>query len=323
MSVDRSILDAHVTLRLNALADHRAFVPGPAAEAAVRARLEPAHLHGTVRALEDAGALRAVLTWRHRDDAWYGEPVTSVDIDHSTREEDAALIGRWLSEVLATELPRMQADLDLTLDRGYACAYRALREHGVGIDSVILLGSVGPALERLRADATIRPFPPGLRLRPMTVAHVEGALRLHRETFADTPQFCFFGANPSYLEGMRERLVEELTTDERHLQRVLLRGETLVGHVSATVDQSNAFWGPCAGMSLVLDPGVRGQGLLRPLYERLLAEALERGAVTFKGGTSQGPVLRLARRMGRPLYAATMRRERFFDEAHFGSFVPR
>jgi GNAT superfamily N-acetyltransferase len=88
------------------------------------------------------------------------------------------------------------------------------------------------------------------------------------------------------------------------------------------LDPDNPFFGPLAGMTLLLAPALRGRGLLRALYAHLLDQMIARGAHTFRGGTSQAPVMRLAVEMERPLQGWLLRRRAHFPVSHFGAFAP-
>lgn len=315
-------LAAHVALRLAAVSRRSGFVGAASTEAKLEEALAPLHREGTVHALVEGGAtggvVRAVLAWRHDPEPWQGAPVSKVAIDYLPGSPD---VSEWLSDCLDRELPRMTADLDLLLDVAYAEAYRALRARGLGVEAVVLLGEPRAALRRLREGTPRARLPADVTIAPLRVEHLDEVMALQRRTFRDAPEYCWFGANPSYLERHEKSLREDIQSPD-HLQRVVLHRGAVAGHLASSVDHDNAFWGPTAGTGLLLAPALRGRGLLRALYEVLLEGAIERGAVTFKGGTSQPPVLALARRMGRPAHALSMRREAPFPEAHFAPYAP-
>ncbi|MCZ7682917.1 MAG: GNAT family N-acetyltransferase [Sandaracinaceae bacterium] len=305
--MDEAILEAHVDLRLAALARHAAFAGGDRAREWVRGKIEPLHREGTVRVADDGGRIRGVIAWRHDPSPWYGAPVSSVAIDYDACDE------RWIEATLDEELPRMEADLDLVLDVAHTHAYRALRARGVGVGSVQLFGRPELALAKLGPASAVD-------LIPMQRAHVGGVIDLFRRTFEAEPQYCWFGANRGFLEHMQKEIERDLARTS-HGQRVWLDGDRVVGHASATV-RDDPLWGRTAGMSIAFAPELRGRGLLRGVYRHLLEAAVENGARTMKGGTSQPPVLRLAARMERPVYALVMRRAAAFPESHFAPYLP-
>ena len=317
--MDPRALDAHVALRLAALSRHEDFLPSPRAARAVREFLAALHSQGTVRVFETGGQIQAVWVWRHDEQPWCGDPVSAMAIDHV--DPSGPAIERWLSSTLEVELRAMKAPPMVQVAPWYTAARRALQRRGFGVDSITLLGRPGVALSRLISDRPIRALPSNLRFEPMLPKHVDPVLELQREVFTASPEFCFFGANKRYLRDRRPILLAQLEPPD-HLERVLLLNDEPVGHVGATVDPDNAFWGPCAGMSLLLAPRLQGRGLLRALYATLLSGMVERGARTFKGGTNQPPVLKLARVMGRPLESLLMRPGGSLQPRQLAPFLP-
>jgi ribosomal protein S18 acetylase RimI-like enzyme len=310
--MDEAILDAHVDLRLATLARHPLFAGGPRARDAIKEKLAPLHREGTVRAAEANGRITGVLAWRHDPDAWYGVPVSTVALDHELEWDARA----WIDGVLDDELPRMEADLDLLLDVGYRHAYRAMRARGVGIDSLQLYGRPDVALTKLED----RSLPPAITLARMEPEHVRAVMDLSRATFIAEPQYCWFGANEGFLAYKQRELERDLEQPE-HVQRVLIEDGRVVGHCSASV-KDDPLWGPTAGMSLILEPHLRGRGFVHAIYRHLLEHAVRAGARVMKGGTSQPPVIRLGVRMQRPAYAFVLRRRATWPESHFTPYLP-
>lgn len=324
-AMDDALLDAHLALRHEAYRRHALFVPSPQATAALRGFLEPIHTEGTVHALEVGGEVRAVFAWRHDPSPFQGVPLSTVAIDHAL---DQAEVEPWLEQVIDRELPRMEADVDLLLDVSYQRALRALLRRGVGIDSLQLLGEPNDALSGLLEERHVEPaLPDGLRLVALDEPHVDAVIELYRATFAADPRYCWFGANPRYLESLREALHEDLDRRVRG-QHVIVRGRAagramsgeVIGHAGAAV-KDRELWGPSAGMSLVLKPELRGRGLLRSIYRALLESMIANGARAFRGGTSQPPVIRLARTMRRPLQGFLLRRPTLSPRAVFDPYL--
>ena len=312
------LLDAHTALRLATLSRHASFRGGPGAHAFLRERIAPLHREGSVRAAEHEGRLAGVLAWRHDPDhPQFGVPVSSVAIAYDAGWPGAE---RWLGEVLDRELPRMEADLDCMVDIHQPEAYRALAARGVGIDSIMLLGDPRAALARLLRDREVPPLPAPLAIVPLERAHVDEAVALFRAAFTAEPQYCWFGGNEQHLSRQREELEKELAGGTRG-HRVMVDGSRVVGALGASVREDGLF-GRTAGMSLVLAPELRGRGLLRPIYRHLLEHMIAEGAVTFRGGTSQPPVMRLGRVLGRPCVGAHMRRRNHFPASHFAQYLP-
>ncbi|MEQ8722187.1 MAG: hypothetical protein RID81_12950 [Sandaracinaceae bacterium] len=303
--MDDALLEAHAQLRRATYRRHPGYVDSEAATESIRAYLRPIHEEGRVAVHEEAGRVTAVLAWRHQEDAWVGEPVSQVAMDLESAPE------HFRAATLDAELPRMEADLDLMLDAHHRATLEALLARGLGVDSIQLLGEP----TRARAKLEARPLPPGITVTPLEARDVEATLALHRETFAREPVYCWFGANPGFLASFEERL-----RSDREGHFVVRRDGAFAGHVSAAVKES-PFWGRAAGMDLVLAPALRGRGLLRGLYASLLDSMIEAEARVFKGGTSQPPVLRLAREMDRTLFAIHLRRGATLPHAAFEGYL--
>lgn len=304
-----STLDAHLELRMATSSRHPRFLPSGAGRERLRNHLNKIHEEGEVHSLVVGGALRAIFAWRTDPDSWFGSPASVIAIDHAPGVD----VAPWLAPLLDDALPRMEDELDLFVDHAYRGLARALLARGLGLDSVQLLGD--PV--RARALLGAQRLPPELELRPLMPADAGAVVALHRETFRAQPEYCWFGGNERYLERMRH----DLGAPDPG-QWVLQRDGACVGHLGAVLDPDNPFFGPLAGMTLLLAPALRGRGLLRALYAHLLDQMIARGAHTFRGGTSQAPVMRLAVQMERPLQGWLLRRRAHFPLTHFGAFAP-
>ena len=310
------VLDAHVALRLAAARSHPCFSGDHAAAADhLRGRLARIHANGTVRPFVRGAGGRGVLAWRHDPAPWYGVPVSTVaiDVDPTARGVD-----EWLGDVLDAELPRMEADLDLLVDARYPSVARALLRRGVGVEAVILVGPVAVALERLAAGDP-RPLPAGVTIDAITPDDVEALVALERETFAASPEYCWFGAAPVYLDGYRE----DLATAARHgdpLVRVVRVDGAPRGVASGRL-REDPLLGRISAMGLTFAPELRVRGVARAVYVDLLRHAVAAGAVAMKGGTSQPGVMRLSVEAGRTLQSVVMRRGATFPVGHFGTVL--
>ncbi|MCB9597836.1 MAG: hypothetical protein H6719_34280 [Sandaracinaceae bacterium] len=306
-------LSAQLGLRLDAFRRHPGFVDGAAARDHIESYLATIHERGEVHVLERSGRVEAVIAWRYDDDSWFGPAVHTLTLDHRI----GADVEPWLRDTLAEVLPRLDAPLDIMIDAAYAPAYRALTGLGLRVDSVQLVGDVEVAFRRLDPGVV----PAGVRIDRMVADDLEPIMALYEQTFAAEPEYCWFGGHPRFLERQRERL-EAALAKEAHLELVVRADGGVRAHASATVNPDNPVWGPTSGMSLCFAPEMRGRGLLRPVYRRLLEGMREQGAVIFKGGTSQPAVMKLGREMKRTLQGVNLRRGAPFDEAHFAPYLP-
>jgi len=315
-----SDLDEHVALRLAAFRRHRPFVESPAAEAAIREYLTPHHAtgssDGSVRTWRQQGRVVAVAAWRFVADTWFGAPSWNLAIDHRV-DAPADAVEAWLVDVLSPVLPTLAAELDVLVHASYRPTFAALRRLGLGIDSVQLVGEVDRAFERL-GDA---PLPDGLRITAMSRDDLPTVFALLERTFADEPEHGWFCALPTFVAKQRREL-EEAVQSADALQWVVRDAHgTAVGHLGASLDPTNPFWGPATSLGLCLDPSIRGRGVLRPLYRAFLAGLRERGIRAFRGGTSRPAVMHLGHVMDRTLQGANFRRNAPFPPEHFASWL--
>jgi hypothetical protein len=199
------------------------------------------------------------------------------------------------------------------------------------LDSLILRGSVEAALSRLGVTpATAREClaRAGLIFRRLASgADAQAVVALTEAEFSRNPRFGWFVARPRPLEVLRASLHEAAgavgTTascgEVRTFHFVLVRSHDgeVVGHVGADTHTTDAF-GLEAGVTLVLDASLQGRRLSTPAYTLLLESLAAGGVATFKGGTSQPGVLRMARRTGREVEGVQLRRgANPFPEGHF------
>ena len=71
-------------------------------------------------------------------------------------------------------------------------------------------------------------------------------------------------------------------------------------------------------MSLIFDRSIQGLGISKTAYRVALEEGLRQGAVSFRGGTSQIPVMKLGLSMGRVKVSYLLeQREAHFPAEHF------
>ncbi|MCB9615178.1 MAG: hypothetical protein H6722_22300 [Sandaracinus sp.] len=310
-----SDLDEHVALRLAAFRRHRPYLESPAAEAAVREHLTPHHTTGSVHVHRRGDRVSAIAAWRFVPDSWFGAPSWNVAIDHDV-EAPAEEIEAWLLDTLGPVMPTLEAELDVLVHASYPPVLAALRRLGLGIDSVQLVGEVDRALARLE-DA---PLPSGLRITPMREDDLPEVFAMLERTFVEEPEHGWFCALPKFIAKQREQL-KAAARDPKALQLVVREGERVVGHVGASIDLANPFWGPSTSLGLCFAPSIRGRGVLRPLYRAFLEGLRARGVRVFRGGTSRPAVMHLGRVMDRTLQGLNLRRGAPFPPSHFARTI--
>lgn len=252
-----------------------------------------------------------VLSWWEAR-SWTGGALQRVIVEV---EPDCAVAADWATRRILELGSDLDGPLDLRVNAEQHILRARLIESGLGVDSVTMVGSPGPALVMLQA----RWNPPrnlghlGLTIVPLAPHHVDAALALHRRVFLAAPEFCWFGAMPDHLMRLR-REFQRSGPDTRH--RVVLWDERVVGVTSASV-QFDPCWGRKAGVELVLDPSIQQKGIAKTAYLDLLDWLVESGADCVCGGTAQPAIMHLGRAMGRVPFETSHRRGVSFPRSHF------
>ncbi len=266
-----------------------------------------------VHLLRREGVLQAaVIDWPDPE-SWFGAPTQVGFVEYREEAVEAALA------MVEHRLPGWGPRIDVNVHATQAPLRARLIEKGLGIDSVVLLGTPHQALQQLMD----RYAPPanlehlGLRVaRLSTEAEVDAMMALKAEAFTKEPQWCWFGAKPKYLAGERAGHIEELS-DPDALRWVVYRGEEVVGSFGSDFQPANNFWGRHGGADLILHESVRGRGIVKTAYRLMMEGLAAKRAQVFKGGTSQAAVMGLGKVMGRALIATHHRRDARLPTSHF------
>lgn len=322
---DLALLDAWVERLRAAYAVHPAYRGGPGALAHHRRRtagvLCRARLEGTVATRWIAGALTAVVTAHPEPDSWFGAPTRPIAINCDPDDPGAL---DWVVEQVAALDPGPDADFAIFAHERALVDRLMAAIPGLGIDSIVLLGETEAALDALVADRDPPPLEAfGLTAGPVETAdEADAVTALTRDAFTCEPGWCWFGARPRNLARLRAGLlVGAGGRDPDDLTEVVRRDGRVVGCVQLDVERDSALWGTLSGVGLVLHPDERGRGLLASLYRRAFERLRAAGVPRFKGGTSQPPVMRLGRLMGRTLHAVHLRVGATFPRGHFAEWL--
>lgn len=323
---DAALIEAWIGLNDAALSTVPRYRGGPMARRHIREFVTSAvcraRLEGQLSTRVVDGRLTAAVAAYPDPGSWYGVPVHAVAV---TIDDAAPGAAGWLVERLrALAAERGVVGLDLHLYTAWRRAIDAVlsAELGLGIDSVVLVGATEPALAALVAkydpprDLSVFGLDAG---RPRDVAEVDAVVALERRVFERWPAYCWFGASPQALARTRGTLLDALRGEGG--MSVIRRGDEALGYVHFGVEHDAPFWGPAAGVGLLLDPSLWGRGLVKTLYRVGLERLVEQGVGVFKGGTAQPPVLGLGRLMGRAALGVHLRAGVPFDRAHFQGFV--
>ena len=270
-----------------------------------------------VRTLGRGAGVRAAVLLGHQgrsDEAWPVQTCTVLGVP----DDEVAL--RWLNATLA-ELAQCfdRRTFTLALPPHLRALLPGLARRDVGISSVRLVGEPQVALARLcSAQAIARDLAAhSVEIRPLVAGAIPAVLDLRRRIFAAQPQWCWFGADRSFLKGEARRL-RLAVHDPLNTLEVLWRDAEVVGF-AAMQPSHRAGIGAVAGMDLLLAPALRGRGVVKTLYRRLLEAAVARSVPYFAGHTAQPAVMALGRRMGRVSTTLDLRRAPHLPPGWFGS----
>ena len=251
----------------------------------------------------------------------FGKPLINGDFEFSLERVEVV---DELLEWLAARSEVADETFIIHLGRAYRPLLGRLQGMGLGLDAIVVIGEVGPSLDRLVAATNPPPDLNHLGLsfkRLSSAQEVDAVIELKRLVFSAQPEFCFFGAWPSYLACERGALLEGIGSSDPAW--LIVRGGDILGYFSAHLSQEPPFWGSRAGLDVILHPSIQGQGIIKTIYRTLLGELRDRGVRHFIGGTSQPSVLGLSKIMERETLEYIVRPHASFDLEHFGLKQPQ
>lgn len=291
-----------------------AYPGGPAALAEIRRHLDSLATRGAAHAFHhpDGRLGAALLVCGDPLDTFYQASVT-----HLIAQHDGSLGGKaWLAVAIDTTVPELPDDIECVVPATDAWTRGRLLRAGLGISTVMMAGRVETARLALAegVNPPLRPEDLGLRVEPMVPSQADEVVELLRRVFTEEPDYAWFMAGDAWLARRREQFA---AGGQDRLSLCLRRGDRLLGLIEAGLNLSDPHHGSAVGVGLVLDPSLRGQGLARYAYERVIDLAAEGGAEWIKGSTARPAVLHLAARLGRQPVSVFMRRRPRFDDGRF------
>ena len=304
------------------LRTHRAFAAGTRARAALErlclGALERARHCGDIRVFAPDGEARAVLICGAHDSEVFGSTVDELKVHFAPGDEVAR---RWVE----VQLPSLSWASDRTHTMSLAATHHALLPallyHGLGIDSVELLGNTQTSLTRLveRYDPPGDFQAAGLRYVPLREDLLEAATALRETVFSRLPEYCWFGASEGHLRSYRTRMATELRGP--HLWFALLEADRVVGVFGSSISPHNPLWGPRGGLEFIFDEKFCGRGLVKTAYRIGLEGLIDAGLPVYKGATAQPAVMSLGQLMERELQLVHLRSGAHFGREHFAPLL--
>ena len=283
------------------------------------------------------GKLRAFAGWFLDPNQATGVPTTHL-MAHRLPGDDGAL--PWIQDQLRDGLNQATGTPSAMVPINEVAVRRILLSLGLRIQIVDLAGEVDVAWQALEARGTpAAPLaetlpadtrPAELSMRPLQPSDADAIRDLRKRVFGgqgvgrDGPngdgRFCWFCALPTFLDREHAAIYgDTLGPGDRSL---LFQGDRLVGSVMVGFRDTEHHPGGAASMDLMLDPSLRGLGLVWSFYRHAVGAARAAGIRWMKGATAQKPVLHIARVLGRHPTGLTLRKGAPFDEAWFEGWIP-
>ncbi|MCA9618347.1 MAG: GNAT family N-acetyltransferase [Myxococcales bacterium] len=293
-----SVLELAVDLRCAALARYpEIHLDRPGARDLVARRIDRAYAD-----LEDERVLpgrAVVLLWRESlpwlDDAQRG-------LVEARLGDDEALA--WCAEQLREMAPTLDPSFSVVIDPAHAGVISLLRDTRLQPRMRLLHGPPGRALEGLRSGGIPAETLHGLTVEPFDAPrHLEAIVALLRDVFTERPELGMLPPALAVTPAIQARLDDfsrENLRDESSEVLVVMHGDQVVGQASAHVRQDDLV-GRVGGVAIALAPSVRGRGVGKALYEKLLERLVAQDVDLLRGRTANPAVIHLAAVMGREL----------------------
>lgn len=284
-------------------------------ELGVRQTFDLASKTGQTLFCEQGGEVLAGWLWWENEHPVFGVSVPEFILELDTENPDAL---RWVRDLLRSRRMQFPENTTAILSSRYAFLIPELSVAGLALDCIELLGDCAQGIAVLGAPLSHQPY--GLVWRPLRSREdLFGVLELRRRVFEELPQYAWFAASTEHSRVFRDRIEKEMNDD--HLWQVLVKHGEVLGFVGSSVVLENPFWGPRGGVELVLDAKLRGRGLGKEAYRRILKGLLEKGCPIYKGVTANPSVLHLAAQMGREMVGFHVRAGATLPQRHFALFV--
>lgn len=226
---------------------------------------------------------------------------------------------KWLLGTLKEEKSSLDDNTFIFLAASYANFLPELFELGFSVDSLILEGDPKKALKLLKRNLN----PPedlrhlGLSIRRAEKKDISKILKLSKTEFTRNPQFGWFCASPKFLKAQRIELTRGMRRKD-HSHYVIEKGKNFLGYFGSDASREKKL----AGITLLFDPAIQGKGAVKTAYYILLKDMVLKNVSDFRGGTSQTPVLKISKIMGRRMVSCLLRFQKSaFPKDHFKSFL--
>lgn len=217
-----------------------------------------------------------------------------VETDRS-KESD-----KWLLDRLKKHLPFFEPSTMLEIPHYLQHLLPKFYSLGYFIDTVRTVGSPGVAYKRLMEARAPEDNLDRLGLsvsKLRSVAELRQVEEIERAEFKRNPQFGWFVNSEKFLDQMFE-MRKNNANDPSSCLRVIKRGNEVLGYFGYN-RQPGFFNGSTVGSDFVFHRRIQGKGISHVGYRILLEHMIQNKVDFFYGNTSQKPILKLAKIMGR------------------------
>lgn len=222
----------------------------------------------------------------------------------------------WCRSVLADRIPEHDERLQITLPIADGELRAALFELGLGINAVNLAGRVPQAHAALVRAYDPPHEVPGLRIRPLEPSDADHVLALRERVFGAEPVYAWFATHPEHQARIRETILRDDWVGVRQVVEVH-------GQVRGLFESYRRPQCPhhqsSASTGLIFDASLRGRGLAKVAYRRILEDLMAHDIAWIKGTTGRRSVMHLGRVMGRGATGVILRRNHTLPRDWFTS----
>jgi hypothetical protein len=250
----------------------------------------------------DEGRRAAVLLWTQSTSFFEAQQLGRIEIALG----DAGAVA-WVVETMRALTPTFADTLEISLPATYEALLQPLAAIGLHARLQHLHGCPRVALRELRANPIDRnALGADYRMEPLTTARqIDAILLMMAHHFRAHPTAGFFGPRVALTDDLQRRidkhvgtLLEGALADRTAI--VVVRGKHVVGYGSSHV-RIDPLLGRVGGMALGFSAEIRGRGISKLVYEKLLERMVELDVAVMKGRSANPAVLHLAERMKRPV----------------------
>jgi len=224
---------------------------------------------------------------------------------------------QWVLKKMKEHLSFFTTDTMLELPYYLHHLLKPLYKAGFFIDSVRTVGNSKSASQRLlESGKHLKARAQGLSFQPLkTLAELKHIQIIQKEEFRRNPQYGWFVGSDAWLKQSLESRKADLKNPEA-CQYVIKKGSQTLGYFGYSLYPG--LNGPMAGTEFIFHRSLQGRGLSYVGYKILLEHMIKNDVAFFSGNTSQLPILKAARLMGRvPLFYMIRAGKSHFDLDHF------